>query len=348
MRPLNRLAFLLLLVLASPAFAWDAHGHRIIAQLAVESMGPDTPDWLKDPACVAQVADQATVPDRWRSTHLAQLTHLNNPDHYIDIEDLEAYGLTLKTLPPLRYEFIRAMVLAKERAGANFKGRPVNPARDPAKTEEWPGFAPYAIMENYGKLQSAFSTVRVLERVNDPARAAQLEMARENAKTVMGIMAHYVGDCAQPLHATKHHHGWVGDNPKGYTTDKGFHAEIDGAVLRRHHIDAATVRPLCKADAKVSTLDPRDDVIAYIDTTFQTVEPLYQLKKSGDLDKEPGKQFICERLAAGASMLGAMYRAAWDSAAPDDKDVADFEKWDSFTKSAPAKPTAEPAAGAAK
>jgi hypothetical protein len=321
------------IALAAPAFGWDAHGHRIIAQLAVESMGPEAPDWLKD-ASVAQIADEATVPDRWRSTHLAQLTHLNNPDHYIDTEDLAPYGLTLKTLPPLRYEYVKAMVLARERAGDKFEGRPVNAARDTAKTEEWPGFAPYAILENYGKLQSAFSTVRILEKVNDPARAPQLEMARENAKVVMGIMAHYVGDCAQPLHTTKHHHGWVGDNPKGYTTDSKFHAYIDGGVLRLHHIDAAMVRPLCKFDAKLDAREPWDDVIAYIGVTFQTVEPLYELQKSGDLDKEPGKQFICERLAAGASMLGELYKAAWDSAAPQDKDIQEFERYDSFEAAA--------------
>src|SRR4051812_280951 len=98
MRPFpKRLVFLLLLAMAAPAFAWDANGHRIIPQLAVESMAPDVPDWLKDPAIIAQIADQSTVPDRWRSDRIPQLTHLNNPDHYLDVEDLEAYGLTLKT-----------------------------------------------------------------------------------------------------------------------------------------------------------------------------------------------------------------------------------------------------------
>ena len=39
----------------------------------------------------------------------------------------------------------------------------------------------------------------------------------------MGVMGHYVGDCAQPLHTTKHHNGWVGENPHGYTTWPGLH-----------------------------------------------------------------------------------------------------------------------------
>jgi hypothetical protein len=333
----------LFLILAVPAFAWDADGHRLITQLAVEGMGPGTPDWLKDANTIAQVADQATVPDRWRSNHLPQLMHVNNPDHYIDIEDLAPYGLTLKTLPPLRYEFVKAMVLAREHAGDKFQGRPINAAHDTAKTEEWPGFAPYAILENYGKLQSAFSTVRVLEKANDPARAPQLEMARENAKAIMGVMAHYVGDGAQPLHVTKHHHGWVGENPKGYTTDKGFHAYIDGGVLRLHHIDATMVRPLCKFDLKLDAREPWDDVIAYLGVTFEQVEPLYALEKSGELRQEKGKQFICDRLAAGASMLGAMYKAAWDSAAPTKKDIEEFRKYDGTDVGTPNVPASEAA-----
>ncbi len=337
-------AIVAFIALTAPALAWDAQGHRLIAQLAVEGMGTDAPDWLKDKNAILQIADQATVPDRWRSDHVAQLTHVNGPDHYIDIEDLGPYGLTLKTLPPLRYEYIKTMVLAREKAGDKFEGRPINAARDTAKTEEWPGFVPYAIVEQYGKLQSAFSTIRVLEKVSDPSRANELEMARENAKVTMGLMAHYVGDASQPLHTTKHHHGWVGDNPKGYTTDKGFHSYIDGAVLRLHHIDADAVRPLCKFDVKIDARDPWDNIISYIDTTFKTVEPLYELEKSGELKKEKGKQFIDERLAAGASMLGSMYKAAWESAGPKDKDVDEFKKYDGASEAAPkaAEPQAAP------
>lgn len=48
----------------------------------------------------------------------------------------------------------------------------------------------------------------------------------------MGVMGHYVGDLTQPLHTTKNYNGWVGENPAGYTTSKGFHAWIDGGFLQ--------------------------------------------------------------------------------------------------------------------
>lgn len=322
-------AFLLLFTLfcTTPAHAWDAYGHRLITTVALDGM-TNAPDWIKDPALRATIIDDAVVPDRWRSTHIDQLTHLNNPEHYLDVEDLEPYGLTLKTLPPLRYEYVKQMAVAREKAGDSFKGRPVNAARDTAKVEELPGFVPYAIAEQYAKVRSAFSVIRIMEKLNDPKRAAQLAAARQNAAYNMGLLSHYVGDAAQPLHLTKHHHGWKDANPKGYTTDNGFHSYIDGRVLSLHHIAAADVTPLCDFKAAVEARGPWDSIITYLGTTFTTVEPLYELQKSGDLEKDPGKQFIESRLAAGATMLSALYRAAWDNAAPTDKDIAEFKRYD--------------------
>lgn len=335
---------LILTVAASPARAWDAHGHRLITMLGMERLATakNCPAWLKDPKAIAMVADEAPTPDRWRSSKVPQLKHLNDPDHYIDIEDLDDYGMTLQTVPSLRNEFIKQLALAREKAGSNFKGRPVNPARDTAKTQEWPGFALHSICEGYGKIQIAFMTVRTLEKLNDPKRAPQLEMAKANALVQIGIMSHYLGDCAQPLHTTKHHHGWIGDNPNGYTTDRGIHAYIDGGVLKLHHITADTVRPFVKSELTVNPQDPWNQVLNYVERSHAQVEPLYQLKKSGDLDKEKGKQFIIDRLADAGEFMGIMLKTAWESAEPNDKEVKDFVGFDTFELSQPAGTPAGP------
>jgi hypothetical protein len=47
------------------------------------------------------------------------------------------------------------------------------------------------------------------------------------------VMGHFVGDCSQPSHATKHHSGWVGANPKGYATNSSIHGWIDGGFFRK-------------------------------------------------------------------------------------------------------------------
>ena len=93
---------------ASPAMAWDAHGHRTIAWLAMDKMQSKLPEEaVKGPLAFlfsesgrAQVGYQSGEPDRYRSIHIGQLTHINDPDHYIDLEKLDQFGLTLSTVPP--------------------------------------------------------------------------------------------------------------------------------------------------------------------------------------------------------------------------------------------------------
>ena len=62
---------------------------------------------------------------------------------------------------------------------------------------------------------------------------------------------------------------------------------------------------------------------------------LYQMQKSGDLDKEPGKALITERLCDGGAMLGALYAAAWEASAMSDKDIKDFVGYDDVSKATP-------------
>ena len=72
-------------------------------------------------------------------------------------------------------------------------------------------------------------------------------------------------------------------------------------------------------------------MLTYIERSFKQVEPLYELKKTGDLAKDPGKEFIQQRLADAAMMLAGLTQAAWDAAEASDADVADFKKYDGFS-----------------
>lgn len=323
-------AILAACVAVPAAPAWDASGHRMITSAAIEGLPATGPVWLKEPALSARISDQATVPDRWRSTKVNQLQHANNPDHYFDVEDLEPYGIAFKDIPTLRMEFVKQLMQVRADKGWKLSPKPVNPARDIDKTQEWPGFLPYAITEQYGKVQSAFRIIRILEAINDPKRALQLEQARADATVHMGILSHYVGDAAHPLHTTRHHHGWVGDNPLAFTTDRGFHAYIDGTILKIHSIQRADILAATNFTKPVDGADPWNDVLAHIERSFLAVTPLYELKKSGDLEKAEGKKFIVARLADAAQALSALYLAAWNQAAPDPKAVATFEKYDGF------------------
>ncbi|MBL8990882.1 MAG: hypothetical protein JNJ48_04800 [Phycisphaerae bacterium] len=321
-------ALAVLAVLALPALAWDAVGHRAITWLALDGLADDAPVWLRDPALRHAIAWQAAEPDRWRGVRDVHLIHENAPDHFLDIEDLEKYGLTLDSVPPLRYQYVAAMAVARHVHPDQVP--PHNPKLDPAGQQEWPGFLPHAIVEHHAKLLSAFKTYRTLEKLNEPARAPQLEMARRNIAVEMGILSHFVGDAAQPLHTTRHFNGWVGDNPNGFTTDKGFHAYIDGGVIKHHGLTYAALKPTQTFPYTVDAANPWPAVIEHIRRSHDDMRTLYEMERAGTLKEAAGKAMIARRLNDGAAMLAALYNSAWKASEPSERDVKDFIRYDSF------------------
>lgn len=322
--------------LESPAQAWDSAGHRTITFLAMDGLAelaPDRPAFLADDTSRQIAAFQASEADRYRALRSpVYLKHENDPDHFIDIEDLERFGLTLESLPPLRYEYLRAMAIAKhehpEQAAGDPDVPPYNERRDVARTQEFPGYGPYAVMEHHGKLAAAFKTYRALEKLSDPIRAAQMEATKANILAEMGHLSHFVGDLAQPLHTTRHYNGWVGKNPSGYTTDKGFHAYIDGGVVALHGVNYALLQDRASFGRKIDDANPFNDVLAHIRRSHDQMERLYMMQKSGELQSEPGKALICDRFLDGASMLAAMYASAWSLSALAQDDAANLVKYD--------------------
>lgn len=314
-------------LLAPAAQAWDGAGHRMITRVAVRGLSSDMPAWLKDDTTILASADQAQVPDRWRGVKVAQLTHLNNPDHYIDIDDLEPLGMTLRTMPRLRHEYVKQITLA--RAKPDFAGPPIDAKKDFAKTDEYPGFLPIAAMETYGKLVGAFKSVRTLEMLNkDGSRDLQIEAAKWNARIHIGQLSHFVGDAAQPLHTTRHHHGWVGDNPNGYTTDRGIHAYIDGGVLKLHNITDTDLQSKFEPDRQLDRDDLFGELLTHIERSFAQMEPLYKMQKAGELEQPAGKDFITTRLADAASELSAFIESAWLEAAPTPEEAQNMVKFE--------------------
>lgn len=328
------------------AQAWDAVGHRAITWLALDGLDKSAPDWLRDAAVRHSIAWEASEPDRWRSAKNPYIMNSTYMDHFIDLEDLEALGLTPDTVPQLRYRYVQDMAVARHEhpTGPMGDAKPYNAKLDPTGQSEWPGFILHAMVEQQARLAAQFKIYRILARLNEESRKPQLEMAKANIMVTMGILAHWVGDGAQPLHTTRHHHGWVGDNPKGYTTDKGIHSYIDGGVLAHFKLDYNSLKDTQKFEAKVDQRDPWNDVMTYVKRSHDCVEPLYQLEKSGELKKEKGKAFISERLHDAGAMLAAMYNAAWATSEPSDADIADFVKYDGFdAKQLPQSASAAPA-----
>ena len=310
----------------SGALAWGAEVHRLVTRLALEDLPAGLPDWLRDADTVTAVAFQANQPDRWRGWDSMTLKHANDPDHFLDAELLTEFGLTLETVPPLRREYIRALALAKHAHPERVS--PYDPEKDPARAQEWPGFVLHAAAEEYAKLQAALNQVRILEQLGDPRRAAQLAQGRQVAIYHMGNLSHFVADMAQPLHTTKHYNGWVGENPAGYKWREKFHAYIDEGWALKQAIDAAAVRPRIAADRNVNSQEPWADLVAHFRRSFERMETLYALERDGQLDGDAGRTLLVERLGDAAATLRALYVAAYESAAPTEKQVQNWVKYD--------------------
>ena len=182
-----------------------------------------------------------------------------------------------------------------------------------------------SITENYEKLKSDFSTLKTLRQYG--GSAVDIANAEADCVYVMGVMGHYVGDGSQPLHTTKYFNGWVGDNPKGYTTRQNFHAWIDGGYFKKTggikvdqlvgQIQPAT--PLANAEEPDGVFH---DVVTYIVEQNKYVEPLYEMEKNGQLTGVGDKgmdalPFLDGQLVKGGQMLGNLWLTAWQQASED-------------------------------
>jgi hypothetical protein len=314
------------ILLTVTAFAWDYEGHRTVSQLALTALPADFPAFVREPANAERIAFLSGEPDRWRNNDDLPIKHFNSPDHYLNLEVLADAGLDAATVSPMRYAFATDFAAGRAAHAGNFPS--IDPARNTDRTREWPGFLPWAIAEQYGKLKSAFSYLKTFEESGGTPE--EIANARANIVYVMGVMGHYVGDAAQPLHTTKHHNGWVGDNPQNFTKWPRFHSWIDSGFINKSGIGLAPLLPRVGAAVPLAvgaTPGGRDPlfsaVMSWLLEQHRQVEPLYVLEKSGALRAEvaessvEGRAFIEARLLAGGRMLGALWLTAWQQAGPD-------------------------------
>jgi hypothetical protein len=305
------------------AAGWDYEGHRAVNQLALASLPKNFPAFALTPEARERITFLAGEPDRWRNSDELSLAQANGTDHYIDMEQLDDYGLTPQNLPAFRYDF--AARLAVERATHSTKFAAIDPMKNRDHTRELMGFLPWAIVENEAKLRSCFSYLKAFQ--DHGGTPEEISNAQQNILYIMGVMGHYVGDGSQPLHATKHHHGWVGNNPHGYSTNFSFHAWIDGGFFRKMggikvETLAGKVRPAKIVGDPLQQGDLFKQVMAYLLETEKEVEPLYQLEKEHKLTPEnekanEGQAFLDAQLVKGGQMLGDLWFSAWQQATED-------------------------------
>jgi hypothetical protein len=249
--------FILFGVPVPSAWPWGAAGHVMVARVALGS-SEALPSWFREAG--PALAELSNVPDRWRDAEVAApALAARRPEHFFD---LDVWGD--ERLPPDRWSYVTR---AAQRRLA----------------PEAIGFLPFALREEYGALVSAFADAR-----------ARRPGGREAALAAAGMVAHLAGDAAVPLHASRHHHGWVGPDPRGYTRDPAVHIRAG-------------------ADAGRTLRDVPHAVDALIADSLAHVVALYEAERTDriDHDDRPVRTLVRQRLGAGATLLARLWTTAW-------------------------------------
>ncbi len=328
---MNRRTFLpfacaCLFAAAFTAQAWDYEGHRVINELALSSLPTNFPSFVRATPAAERIAFLSGEGDRWRNVQDLSLRHYSGPDHYIDIEQLTDYGLKPELLPVFRYDFVAQLALVRKAHPDKFPEPDAQKNED--HTRELVGLLPWAIAENYAKVKSGFSYLKAYEQ--DGGTSEEIANAQANIIYMMGTLGHYIGDASQPLHTTVHHHGWVGDNPNGYSTNSRIHSLIDGGYLAR--VGAPDLEPLKRSlrEAHLVAIEGREakpeeifqTAIKFVLEQNQLVEPLYRMEKEGKFSGKgdsglAGKEFIAGQFLKSGQLLGDLWYSAWQQAPPD-------------------------------
>ena len=292
------IALILAGALAAPAaYAWGLRGHATINRVAVETLPEDAPAFLGQH--VDYIAFRSIVPDTWRGASEPFLKMLEDPNHGWFREQFD-FLPGIESIPRSRYEFVLALYKERERIQAD------DPESAKLMNVRWTGTLPYAAVESYEKVKTAF---RLWRMTDDAERKRFLEL---DAAHYIGRLGHYTGDGAQPLHATIHHDGWQGPNPEGYTTDPRIHGKMESAYVDLIELTPGDIRERIGPARRLE--DPFTSILEHLETSHADIERLYQLDLAGaweDKDHAEAREMVYRTTANGARLLRDLVYTAW-------------------------------------
>jgi len=300
-----------------PLGAWGVRGHTVANLAAVEGIPDDGPTFLK--AQEAYIGHLGTIPDTWRGYGEPYLRISEDANHSWYTEQFDF----IPNPPRSRTEFILKVY------DQYLKVKAVDPDRAKLINIRYTGLQAYSIVEGYERMKAGMRLYRAVDNprvspVNLAALYAKISPLYSNPAEVkqmlaadiafyMGWVGHYAADAAMPLHDSKHHDGWSGPNPKGYTRDPQIHGRFESTYVDLIEVTAPDI-------AKYMRKEPRhlDNVWqATLDHSLEArefVEDVYRLDLRGaygNKDDAEARELVYRRLAAGASLLRDLAYTAW-------------------------------------
>lgn len=238
------------------------------------------------------MAYYAPLPDHWRSPVVPELTIATAPEHFIQLDTVDA---ALPMLPRHRYDYVRALALVQAQ-------RPQE-----TLTAEKLGMQPYQAEEVYERLTIGMRDYRELVVAKADTSAVQAEII-----FLAGWLGHYVGDGSMPLHTSKYPNGWTGPNPHHFNEGHSIHGLFESEFVHAN-VNASDVSPLVVSTPKLIS-DVFDQYMSYLRESHNHVEEVYELDKAGAFTGSgtgEGRALVDRQLAAAATELRDLIYTAW-------------------------------------
>ena len=321
------LAILVLLNLEQQLGAWGFRGHTVANLAAVEAIPSDGPAFLK--TYKGYIGHLGPIPDTWRSPTDAFLRISEDPNHGWYTESFDF----IKEIPRSRTAFTLRVYDEYLRVNKS------DPERAKFLNIRYTGLQAYSMMEGYERIRAGMRLYRMASSKDATVAPQYRDLAGryaaissmfhdpEQVKSYlandlafyMGWLGHYVADAAQPLHNSRHHDGWDGENPKGYTRDPEIHTRFESTYVDLIQVTEADLAPYLRKTPKHLD-DPWMAILDHMIEARIAVEEVYRMDLRGafkNANDTEAKKLVCSRLASGASFLRDLAYTAWiESANP--------------------------------
>ena len=253
--------------------AWWSGGHESITGAAATRLPEDVPAFFRRGG--RHLAHFSVDPDRWKNRAAVFLRKSEEGNHFIDLEDLEGKEL------PATHRFDGMKLLYTELK------------KEPNQV----GLLPYAIVENYERLMVAFYDYR---------KMPDNEAVTMKCLVHGGVLAHYTGDAAMPLHTTRE---FDGRRVNEKFQQRGIHARIDAFPEK----NKLTPEEICRGLEARRIDNIWDHVQKFIEESHGHVGKCYDLD-AGRAFVEPtdeSRAFVLGRCRAGAQLTLDLWYTAW-------------------------------------
>jgi hypothetical protein len=275
------------LVSAPQAFAWGKRGHQVVCETAA-LLNSDKPETRFLKARSFDFGYYCNVPDFiWKRE---KTYNFEKPQHYMDLEHFEK---AFKAKPEVKNPYD----LSRKEFEAAFPDVPVDSGRLFWRLRELNDMITPLV-----KQMAALPDDKVKEK----------QAIEEKWLVLMGLMGHYIGDLAMPLHTTENHDGQM-------TGQKGIHSfyedesvdELYPKFRVEVHNDALKRWPKFKKDNEKKSLTELMQQLTKI--SYKDIKPLLDMDKKLKRDPvakvaEKYHKMIVKNLVDGSLTLAEIYR----------------------------------------